>query len=295
MLVDVRPADVFVRGHVVGAANIPVASLQQRLFELPPPGEWPLHLIGAAEELGEAASLLEAKGWTPQLTVSSAGSLANARLGDVVPGPSDAQAWRPNSFLAAVCRSLGRLPSEEEPGLVVDLGCGSGRDAVHLASQLHARGCAWQVVGIDNHEAALERGRELARRNGVGPPRCSFVNADLRRGGLEATLQASGSPLRLVHGCRFLDVDLLCRLPHLLAPGGLLIWSTFQDPSDDSRPLAPPFRASRRLRPGQLSAMLGPGPDGAGMHVLADSQGQLLTRGQWVPASFFVARRSPGG
>jgi SAM-dependent methyltransferase len=187
---------------VVGAANIPVASLQQRLFELPPPGEWPLHLIGAADELGQATSLLQSKGWTPQLIENSAGSSATAHLGDVISGPSDAQAWRPNSFLAAVCRSLGRLPFEEQPGLVLDLGCGSGRDAVYIASQLHGRGSAWQVVGIDNHEAALERGRGLAARNGVGAPRCSFVNADLRRDGLETTLQASGcypSPVHTPH------------------------------------------------------------------------------------------------
>ncbi len=59
-------------------------------------------------------------------------------------------------------------------------------------------------------------------------PRCSFVNADLRRRGLEEVVGAAGAPLRLVHGCRFLDVELLCRVPQLLAPQGLFVWSTFQ-------------------------------------------------------------------
>lgn len=291
VIVDLRPPEDFCSGHLEAAANIPLSDLRQRLFELPPPGEWPLGLIGGEAELEEARALLEPKGWTPQM-INLSDSAAIAKLGYVTRGPSEAQAWRPNSFLAAVFRSIGTLPHEDEPGAVLDLGCGSGRDAVYLAKELQRRGCKWLVTGIDNHEAALQRGRELAESNHIETTSCSFVNADLRRGGLDETLGAAGLPLRLVHGCRFLDVDLLCRIPQLLAPDGLFVWSTFQDPSDDSRPLAPPFRTSRRLRRGQLAAMLGEDSRGnGGLEVLCDVEGELLTRGEWVPASFFVARR----
>ena len=224
VLVDLRQPAEFCASHATGAANIPIDSLKERLFELPPPGEWPLGLIGSPDELMAARGLLEPKGWSPVLLAQP----DEARLGAQTSGPSDDQTWRPNSFLAAVCRALGPLPSESEPGVVLDLGCGSGRDAVYLASQLESRGAAWEVAGVDNHEAALERGRALARQNRIDARRCSFANADLRKGGLEATLEARGLPLRLIHGCRFLDVDLLCRMPPLLAPGGLLVWSTFQ-------------------------------------------------------------------
>ena len=76
-----------------------------------------------------------------------------------------------------------------------------------------------------------------------------FEALDLRKGGLEDALaRRPGEPLRLVHGCRWLDVKLLSELPALLAPGGYVLWSTFLDPPDGSPPLKPPYRRSRRLR-----------------------------------------------
>eukprot|EP00958_Prasinococcus_capsulatus_P022223 scaffold3111_cov332-Prasinococcus_capsulatus_cf.AAC.17 len=50
-------------------------------------------------------------------------------------------------------------------GLAVDVGCGSGRDAVYLALKLGPR---WKVLAVDNHRAALARTRALAEREGVG-------------------------------------------------------------------------------------------------------------------------------
>ena len=48
--------------------------------------------------------------------------------------------------------------------LAADLGCGGGRDAVHLAEVLRARAPSWRVLGLDNHRAALERAEALGRR-----------------------------------------------------------------------------------------------------------------------------------
>ena len=99
---------------------------------------------------------------------------------------------------------------------------------------------------------------------------------------------AGGAPLRLVHGCRFLSLPLLQQLPELLAPGGVLLWSTFLEPSGGAAALAPPYRTSRRLRRGQLAAALGAH---GSFRVLHDSEGELITRGTWVPANFFIAER----
>lgn len=46
-------------------------------------------------------------------------------------------------------------------GLVLDLGCGSGRDTVYMAQRLPP---GTRVVGVDNHSYALERGARLAER-----------------------------------------------------------------------------------------------------------------------------------
>ena len=106
---------------------------------------------------------------------------------------------------------------------------------------------------------------------------------------LEAVLEARpDEPLRLVHGCRWLHLPLLAKLPDLLAPGGLVMWSTFLDPPDGSEPLAPPFRRSRRLSSGQMRELLG---EAAGMEVVYDGEGELLTRGKWISAQFYCARK----
>jgi SAM-dependent methyltransferase len=48
-----------------------------------------------------------------------------------------------------------------EPGRALDIGCGSGRDAVHLA------GRGWEVTAVDVVDKALERARQRAVDEGV--------------------------------------------------------------------------------------------------------------------------------
>lgn len=259
--------------------------LPERLYELPPPGEWPLQLIGTKNQLEAAQGLLQPRGWqADELEISCTTSRH----------PPDSTPYRPNSFLAAVLAAL-ELDASDEVGLAVDLGCGSGRDAVYLADRLLQIAPRWNVLGLDNHEAALGRGRALAARARPSPPRpapsLTFEHRDLRKGGLEAALAARPMhPLRLVHGCRWLDAPLLASLPELLEPGGYLLWSTFVDPPDGSAPLKPPFRRSRRLSSGQMRELIG---ESAGMRVLYDEEGELLTRGTWCTAQFYAAQRLP--
>ena len=295
VLVDLRQ-DVY-SPPIDGACKLPLSALKERLFEMPPPGEWPLQLIGSRDELDAAHALLRPKGWDATELV------ATDSVGGTGESSENATPYRPNSFLSAALPALD-LHASDAPGLAVDLGCGSGRDAVFMAEILAASAPQWSVLGIDNHVAALDRGRSLARRiadNGAPPspsspppssPPCaslSFEALDLRKGGLEAALAARPSePLRMIHGCRWLDLKLLASLPSLLAPGGVLLWSTFLDPPDGSAPLKPPFRRSRRLSSGQMRQVIG---EDAGMRVLYDGEGELLTRGTWCSAQFYCAQR----
>ncbi len=57
-----------------------------------------------------------------------------------------------------------------EPGRALDVGCGSGRDAVHLARQ------GWQVTGVEFVDKALGRARERAVAEGV---EVQWVNGDV--------------------------------------------------------------------------------------------------------------------
>jgi 2-polyprenyl-3-methyl-5-hydroxy-6-metoxy-1,4-benzoquinol methylase len=72
-------------------------------------------------------------------------------------------AAKPNRFLVAEV-------SELEPGRALDLACGEGQNAIWLAS------LGWDVTGVDFSEAAIEKARNRAERDGV---RVEFACADL--------------------------------------------------------------------------------------------------------------------
>jgi SAM-dependent methyltransferase len=59
-----------------------------------------------------------------------------------------------------------------QPGRALDLGCGTGRDAVHLAQQ------GWTVTGIDGVTQALSEARERATSAGVD---VNWVEGDVTR------------------------------------------------------------------------------------------------------------------
>lgn len=93
-------------------------------------------------------------------------------------------------------RALDAFEDEgRSPGLAVDLGCGTGRDAVELVRR------GWRVVAVDGEAEALERLRAkvppasvepvLTSLASYTPPRCLLVNASfalffLDRAALEA-------------------------------------------------------------------------------------------------------------
>jgi len=61
---------------------------------------------------------------------------------------------RPNGALVAEVADL-------EPGTALDVGCGEGADAIWLAQQ------GWRVTAVDISKVAVDRGREVAEREGV--------------------------------------------------------------------------------------------------------------------------------
>lgn len=61
-------------------------------------------------------------------------------------------------FVLPSAHDAGLFPGK---GLVLDLGCGSGRDTVYMAQRLPP---GTRIVGVDNHSYALERGARLAER-----------------------------------------------------------------------------------------------------------------------------------
>ncbi len=71
-------------------------------------------------------------------------------------GDGNRRLWTVNPILERVVKK--RI----QPGTVIDLGCGQGRDAVWLAAN------GWRVVAVDHLPDAIERGRDLQARYAPG-------------------------------------------------------------------------------------------------------------------------------
>ena len=80
-----------------------------------------------------------------------------------------AEAWRP----------LFEGPLAMEPGRALDVGCGSGRDAVHLA------GHGWEVTAVEVVDKALAKARQRAADEGVEVQWVKGDVGELGRLGLE--------------------------------------------------------------------------------------------------------------
>lgn len=280
-LLDLRDEEAFDAGHVAGATSIPLEELRWRMFELPPPYEEAVSLCGTREHIAAAEEILGQYGWVIESTLD-VDTHAWPPVLPLVQGTASRPIWKPSSFLQEV---LGMEEVREwaasralEGGkaLGVDVGCGAGRDVCLLARELGPR---WDVLGLDNHKGALERMAALAAREGV------VVKADSTNLRKERGVELMGA-LRadLIHGSRFMHRPLLALAQEgpLLKPGGLLVWSTFLQGSEQ-------VRNGRSLERGELRE----GCERAGFRVLRDEEGTMVTSGKTVAAGFFAAFKNP--
>lgn len=117
---------------------------------------------------------------------------------------------------------------QHPPGKALDIGCGSGTNAITLAQH------GWQVVGVDFIPHIISRARTKERKANVD---VKLLLADASR------LANIGEPFDMVLdiGCfHSLGADEQLRyihnLDHLLAPGGFFLLYTFIKNPDDTRP-----------------------------------------------------------
>ena len=240
-VLDLRPAAAFARGHLPGAAcfetladgRVDLADALPSV--LLPPRRAPLLICGdAADRVAEVVAFLRDRG--RDAVDGAVLAAADAPPGLLVTGPESAPLWRPAPFLSGVADLLPPPPA----GPVLDLGCGGGRDAVWLAQR------GYVVTAADRLEDALDLARRLARLHDVAP---TFLRRDLE----DPALVPPG-PWSLVLSVRYLDRDLLRRLPDLLLPGGAVLLRTFR--WEDDVPNLPRRRFC--VEPGELDVLLPP-------------------------------------
>ena len=147
--------------------------------------------------------------------------------------------------VAELWRPLFEGPLALEPGRALDIGCGSGLDAVHLA------GRGWQVTAVDFVDKALARARQRAAEEGVEVQWVQGDVGELERLGLEP-----GYSLVYDFGCIQGLPDSARRgaaagLTALAAPGARLLFLAFKA---GRRVVLP-----RGMNRDQLAALLGDG------------------------------------
>jgi SAM-dependent methyltransferase len=163
---------------------------------------------------------------------------------------------------------VGRLPGqlamdrlELRPGQrVVDLGCGSGRTTLELASRVGPDG---EVVGVDIAAEMLARGRDRAAR--LGTANIEFLHGDVQAHDLgEARFDAAYSRFGVMF---FTDpVAAFANVRRALRPGGALSFVCWQSVFDNEWALVP--GAAVATVTGSLPTM--PGPAEPGPFSLAD-------------------------
>lgn len=121
-------------------------------------------------------------------------------------------------------------------GRVLDIACGSGRNAVVFARRGHV------VDGIDIAFEGLVRAREIARREGL---RLHLLQADLDSFPLRAARYGG------IINVRYLQRSLFPQIQRALEPGGVLLFETFLiDQMQFGHPRKPEFL----LQHGELRA-----------------------------------------
>jgi SAM-dependent methyltransferase len=231
-LLDVRPPGVSGENHLPGSARLPVEGASPR------PEELSSHLLPSRDRVfvvldpdpdrrARVTTHLRDRGFT----VAMADAWVPAEA--LRPGSAAGALWQPDPLLE---KYLALLPPPEA-GVVLDLGAGSGRDAVFLA--MHGYDC----LLIDRLEDALELATSRARHHGV----------DIRThvGDLRDATSIPAGPYSMMLSIRFLQRSLLATASDLLIPQGALVLRAFADPpprADDPR-VSPESGSRRPHRP----------------------------------------------
>ncbi|ORC85362.1 uncharacterized protein TM35_000351060, partial [Trypanosoma theileri] len=166
--------------------------------------------------------------------------------------------WSPNLFLS------DSIPLVESAiggySLALDVGSGTGRDMVFLASR------GWNVIGIENRRRLIDQGVALSRKHGVSE-RVHYLHCDLKD-----LYPVKNESVDLLHVCRFLhrpSLQNLLKLPRKEGKG-YLIYSHFLDGCQRTKVGHPSTVAGFFLR-GELRQLL----ESTGYTILTERENAL--------------------
>ena len=227
-VLDVRDAEAFARGHLPGAGHMALAEWGPRRMELPARTVPLLVVHDDPARARHAAHQLAERGYERIMWLDRPLSDEAEGFASLAP---PARLWSPSEFL------LRALPgSPHGAGRALDLACGSGRAAVHMAS------LGWQVEAWDLDSSALEMAEAFAARNGV---RIATRICDLE----SMALPDPAERFDAIVVIRYLHRPLFPWIERALAPGGALVYETFRTGQEV---FGHPRKARHLLEPGEL-------------------------------------------
>ena len=336
-MLDLRAEKDFERHRFDGAVNIPFGDLDGRLHELPPRGTPLAVLLKQPDGPDDAATFeaqlrvfaadFKSRPWRVEsVFVPDPGSsrfrdsrdslflgIAQSAGVDVVSGAvprnERGRLWEPSDAVARWLPRIERLAREADAArgdtrlreatrnVLVDLGCGAGRDAVFAALR------GWYVLALDSDAKGLARCAALAATHGVAAA-VRGVRVDLRvktpgdvlalaereAAAASAAAAAPGHAPRATRltflAVRYMNRPLARALPALLPAGAFVCWFHFMRGAELT-PVGRPNKARDLLEAGELRHAFTNA--GRGWEVLCDGR-TVIPDGR--PVSEFVASRA---
>ncbi|MBL8877630.1 MAG: methyltransferase domain-containing protein [Phycisphaerales bacterium] len=201
---DPRERDAAAACPIRDAVNIPLGELARRTHELPPPSD----TISIATD-----QALYVRTSNALMALGRTCSHISEFDHETAPSTTRGRLWRPSAFVERAARTLS-------PGRAIDVGCGTGRDAVFLAAG------GWRVVAIDHLPDAIHRGLGLAHHSGIAPGAIQWNCADAR-----STIRKQIAEFDLVVFVRFFDRAVVEQATQITRPGGSIVIEAFEDSS----------------------------------------------------------------
>ncbi len=248
-VLDVRtPEEYRDLGHIPGAILLPVDLVASALATLPRDGRQLLIYCEHGIRSSTAARLLAQGGLSNVLNLKGGLSAWHGPR-EFAPGEAFGP-FAPSSWLVLNADLLPR------GGRVLDLACGSGRNALLLAVG------GFAVKAVDRDEGKIEALREVAGR--LGLPLDGEV-LDLEVEGVDL----GSSIYDVVLGFHYLHRPLFPALIRSIAPGGTLLYETFtEEQARREKPTCPDFL----LKAGELRQLARP------LEVIREREGEFEGR-----------------
>jgi SAM-dependent methyltransferase len=259
LILDIRTRDEFDQGHLALSTNIPANTIPDRWYELPDkqvpfsivvPQQGPLEI-----DQRNWPTFLKEKSWCIQHILQFDDNLITASLSIgkwlTSSGPHKRILFKPCDLLSSQLGLIEKSVQEfqgHDPDMkltlhCLDVGCGSGRDVIWLASKKFLDmaqfpsllSCSpnynWKVTGIDNWKAAVGRVNEFAARFQVAENVQLHVAAVKDNGNIElkdpSDVCIEKNAFDMILCIRFLERAFLPRIKEYLNVGGILVYSTF--------------------------------------------------------------------